>query len=150
MNMATLHEVRENFRGIAKRVKSQLPEIINDSKFEIIELNKSQLSYGIDSKGNKLEPEYRNPYYSKKKFSMNSNAGFGTPDLKFTGRFYYGFDVVVGYRHFEVDSSNSKTASLVKKYGKFIFGLTQQNKKIYATETLHEEIRGYIRLITGI
>lgn len=148
--MATIQQVRDNFRDISSKVRSRLPEMVSDTAFEITELNKDQLQEGIDSQGKTLSPEYKNPYYSKKKFSMNSRAGFGIPDLKFKGGFYRGFDVVVGYDSFEVNSSNSKTEELVKKYGKYIFGLTKQNKYLYGKDVLQEELRGYIYFLTGV
>lgn len=131
-------------------LRSEVPVLINQTKAEMILLNQLQLfSHGIDANG-KLLKEYSNPYYAKKKNARNPGPGLGHPDFKDTGEFYQDFMVETSSHYFEVDSKNVKTAALIKRDGEAIFGLTKDNRKVYALGVFYSVLQRYVTLKTGL
>lgn len=87
---------------------------------------------------------YKNPFYAKKKFSMNPLAG-GTVDLILTGSFTNKLFLETTNKGFIFDSSDNKTALLQQKYGTEIMGLNQdwfndRQKQVYK-DILMKEIK---------
>lgn len=132
-------------------LRSSVPELIQETSYEIETLNKSQLfNYGVDSNDRKLKPAYSGSSYAKEKSYMNRRPGLGQPDLFFTGSFYKGFTVSVTPNVFTTDSIDSKSVKLEKQYGSAIFGLTKNNIKIYATGVFYTRLQKFITLKTGL
>jgi len=148
--MATILDVHDNWKRILK-LPDQIPVFVYQTRFEIVRYNtEEQLAKGIRSDGQNIAPSYRDREYAEGKFEANSLPGFGTPDLKLTGSFYKGFYVAVDTEIYEIDSRDSKTDKLLKKYGENIFGLTQPNKEQYATKSIYPKIKDYIESRTGL
>lgn len=123
--------------------------IIQENEAMITELNKSQLMEGLRKDKTKIEPIYASDPYMEMKFRMNSNAGFGTPDLFLNGDFYGGFYLDVGDSEYDIDSYDVKSSDLKSKYGEYIFGLTDDNKKS-TKEIIHSALKDYIHAHTGL
>lgn len=131
-------------------LKGQVPVILNDTKRSIIDLNRSQLyQFGMRSDGIKLR-EYKSRTYAAKKNAINPQPGFGIPDLSSTGRFQSQFVVEVNNSGFTVNSKDSKSVRLVKIYGEEIYGLTRDNRKIYALGVFYTGVKEYVTLVTGL
>lgn len=147
--MGTIKSVLDKFSKV--NLSIQVPNLIEKTAFEIEALNKEQLYRGEDSEGYQLHPTYKNKYYARKKRQMNPKPGHGIPDLFYTGSFYKYFGVIVDKSQgtFRIDSTDSKTESLKKKYGEKIFGLQPKSKAIYK-EFLQKELKEYIESVTGI
>ncbi|KIO75574.1 hypothetical protein TH53_19745 [Pedobacter lusitanus] len=141
--------------GMLNKVKSidlpnAVPDIIMQTKADMILLNQIQLyNHGIDANGNLLTP-YKSDSYARKKFSRNPGPGFGQPDLKDTGEFYQDYTLSANRTDYELDSSNMKSSALKKHYGDAIFGLTKDNKKVYALGVFYSAIQRYITFKTGL
>jgi hypothetical protein len=148
--MATIWDLKQ---GLAKvKLQSAIPKIIENTGKEIIQLNTIEQLYknSIDSFGRKLTL-YSSPLYAIDKSRLNPLPGLFHPDLYFTGDFYRGFYVTAGYTGiYTIDSSDSKTGKLEAKYGKEIFGLTEQNTERYATGTFYDALQEYITGKTGL
>jgi len=132
--MATIRQLADRFRALdfATLVQTSMQQ----TSFEITALNKTQLyNYGVGSDGIKLTT-YKSKYYAKEKSYDNPRPGFGIPDLFVTGAFYNGIGVVINKKTFITDSTDVKASRLELLYGSHIYGLTAQNKTIYATQTL--------------
>lgn len=128
---------------IDREIEDQAYRVIAKEQKRIIELNtKKQLLLGIGVKGQKLTPKYSRVRYARAKNQLNPLAGFGTPDLKFKGKFYDEFFLTAKNRQLEFDSSVEYTKYLVKKYGisQDIFGLTPVNSKILNDKILLPEL----------
>jgi hypothetical protein len=142
-------------QGLLNKVQTldlptEVPNIIQQTKADLILLNQTQLyNHGIDANGNKLAL-YRNKQYAAKKNARNPGPGFGFPDLKDTGAFYQDYIVLTTSNEFEVDSKNEKSAALKKHYGETIFGLTKDNKKVYALGVFYTALQKYITFKTGL
>lgn len=131
---------------------------IQQTVYEIIALNCSQLESGEDSTGSFLKsydpklryygkeyPEYRKQYYQVFKNELNPKPGLGNPDLFLTGEFYKGIGVVVTDTTYTVESNSEKAPRLELRYGSQIYGLTTENKTTYCSETLKPAIINNIR-----
>lgn len=109
-------------------ITEQLLRIVQEESNFVIDLNQSQMLSGIDSKGNELK-EYASKGYAAYKNKINSIPGFGVPDLKLTGAFQREMYLQFSSKGFPVEifSRDEKTQTLTQKYGKDIFGVTQDN-----------------------
>lgn len=149
-----LHLVMTTIAEMYNRVKrldlrKQVPILIEQSGDEIIALNQRQLyNNSEDSEGVPLR-FYANNGYAFYKERLNSNPGFGKPDLYLTGAFYRGFYLSVTNSTYSINSRDSKTGKLEAKYGK-VFGLNSESKAEYVQRTLFIGIRKYIEGTTGV
>lgn len=106
-------------------------EAMRETKSVAVDLNLAQLQNGLLADGTVISPDYFNPEYASLKASMNPLAGFGTPDLNFTGAFYSHIeaeDTATGIQLFSLDI---KTGALVLKYGPNIIGLSVASRREY-------------------
>ena len=131
-------------------IKSNLPIAVAETSYAIAELNKLQLSEGKYRTGEYLNPLYSNPFYANYKQGLNSTPPSGVPDLRLTGSFYDAFHVNLDGMYYEIDSTDNKSEELKEKYSDDIFGLSEENKAIYALEYLFDEIAKYITSETGL
>lgn len=146
--MGTIKKIQTQVRRLDLR--SQMPVLIEQTANEIEELNKAQLyQRGEDSTGTKLDP-YRSTIYGEFKHRMNPSPGLGTPDLFLTGAFYRGFFVRVTPTTFGVDSRDSKSSDLKRKYGETIFGLTRASKRDYIQIALWQAVKNYVTSTSGL
>jgi len=137
--MATIFEIRDRIRKIDP--KGIAETIVYGSQDMIVSLNREQLRRGKDSTGYDIAPSYRSDAYSAFKQDKNPLPEYGVPDLRNEGDFYDAM-------YFDIDamnpySSDPKTPSLVRKYGKHIFGLNENslNKfRPYFNQKFKEEV----------
>jgi len=108
--------------------EQQLDKILIDSvkKFEaeIIDMNTAQLDAGINGEGNPIEPAYTGFTVRVK---QEKGQEYRFPTLEDEGDFKRDFFMTTGKDYFALGSSDIKTQKLERKYGKDIFGLTQEN-----------------------
>ncbi len=125
-----------NFNFTDEREKA-----IEHNKKEILDLNKSQLRIGIDSKG-KTFGDYHSPSYAEYKKQLNSYvASPPTPDLYVTGKLQRGMDLKV--RGSNVDMFSNDPDSDEKTSGRFsdAFGINRNIQPLTekrVTETFFE------------
>lgn len=132
--MATIFEVKERYNRID--IFQLLDECIIETSEILLDLNRSQLSVGIDSNNNKLE-EYKSKTYSEFKVNViGSLAPLGVPDLKLFGDFYRNFKEKINESNIIITSNDSKTVKLEAQYGTDIFGLTNENLIYYSREII--------------
>lgn len=135
-------------REVANSIKKMSMEKIalqsfQEHKEEAMDLNtESQLfDQGVDSKGRDLG-EYT-PFTVQIKRAKGQKTDFIT--LKDEGDFYEGFFVKANKFPVVFDSRDSKKKKLVERFGKDIFGLTQQSvnelNEEYIKETIQEKFK---------
>ncbi|MDR0714924.1 MAG: hypothetical protein LBF89_11810 [Bacteroidales bacterium] len=122
---------------IAARTLTELESLV-------IALNQEQLSHGLRSDGEELYPDYRDKSYAAMKHRKNPKPGEGVPDLELTGSFYNKF--YLDTDKFTVSSHDAKTEKLVEKYGRSIFGLSDDSLQKMKPEV----IRRFKAKIDGI
>lgn len=92
---------------------------------EIVDMNTAQLYAGLDSLKKPIEPGYR-------PFTVSIKRAKGQPTdrvtLKDTGDFYGAFFVNFGAEYLAIGSNDEKALKLERKYGKDIYGLTDDDQ----------------------
>lgn len=143
----TLPEFQRRFSKLD--LNRELSNAIQDSYSSAVALNKGQLfNRGEDSEGNKLK--YNSTFYALDKNKSNPLPGFGNADLFVTGAFYNGFYAQVkGNKSVIFGSTDPKTSKLEDRFGKKIFGLTKDNRKVFAVEILRPKLEQYITKTIG-
>lgn len=141
-----------NRRIQAVDIDKIIEESIDYTKDELAVLNRSDLLQGYLSTGDKIVPVYRSLPYALEKASQNPLAGIGTPDLRLTGSFYAGIQVVVnfGQNSITTNSTDEKSEMLQNKYTPLIFGTTKQSKSLYALQTLKPVLFDNVKRAIGI
>jgi|GEM_PF-1068376 len=125
-------------------------ESLKSTAFEAIKLNQNQLRLkGQKSDGSFLK-DYQSESYAEYKNFLNSSPGFGRPDFYDTGDFQDGFYVQVKTNSLIFGSVDEKSDKLEARDGKEIFGLTKENKKVYAVQFVKPELFAYITRVTGL
>jgi hypothetical protein len=143
--MKKLQALANRIKAVSKfEVEKEILRIIKENEQAIIELNQNQLLLdGKDSKGKKL-PEYQSKRYKEQKRLINPA---GVTDLRLTGQFYDAFFIDTSKLPIVIDSSDSKRNDLVKKYGKDIFGLDEESKRILYDHYLKENILAFYKKV---
>lgn len=145
----TIKEFAKGVRSI--NMRAEIPRIMETTGKELVAYNHDQLQHGILSTGEDIRPYYSDFAYADKKHQQNSKAGFRHPDLKDKGNFYKQFQVSAGFTGiYTIESRDFKAPKLEEKYGKFIFGLTKQNKALYAQGIFYEKLKEYITAKSGL
>lgn len=144
----TLAELDRRLKKLNMPLATQ--EALKSTAFEAIKLNQDQLRLkGQKSDGSFLK-DYQSEEYAKYKNFLNGSPGFGRPDFYDTGEFQEGFFVQVKPNSLIFGSVDSKSAKLEMRDGKEIFGLTKDNKRIYAVQYVRTELQLYITKTTGL
>ena len=123
----TIFELYENVRNIS--IEGITYDIVVSSDDRIVEIQKDQMTSGKDSTGEGIAPSYYSDAYAEMKQKMNRRPEFGTPDLRLTGAFYDGF--YLDFNKLVVSSTDEKADLLKKKYGNWIFGLSEESVSRY-------------------
>lgn len=119
-----------------------LPDIVLESvrehEAEIIDLNVEEQLYqkGIDREGQAIEPAYT-PFTVSIKQHKGQITSHVT--LRDTGDFHRSFQISYGNDAFAFYATDPKAQKLQKKYGKEIFGLTDQSLQ-EATDMVREPV----------
>jgi hypothetical protein len=129
--MTTVQDLLDNVKKLD--VPFESTEAINDTAGQYINLQKEQMFAGINEEGFPIQPPYaaRTVAIKKKKGQPTDRV-----TLKDTGDFYSDMFLDVRDNDFVIDSADSKTDELLKKYGEEIFGLTEKNQDQYVEENL--------------
>jgi len=123
-----IFELQRNANAFNARETGREVILSSESQALIIELQKDQLMQGENMLGEPIEPEYRSFSYARFKNRINPRAGFGTPDLRYSGAFYNAF--FFDEDDMEVYSRDEKVERLIAKYGA-IFGLNDDSVERY-------------------
>ena len=127
-------------------VIASLSKPVNEA--QICELNSEQqlYDYGVNALGVDIS-DYQ-PYSP---FTIGIKKMKGQPSdrvtLRDTGDFHSSFFVKFGKDGLAIDATDSKRDKLVGKYGKQIFGLTQESKTYVSNEILKPELLDEIKAI---
>jgi hypothetical protein len=123
---------------------------ILDSSPQIIDSQAEQMSLGQSSIDNVFIGQYQSPEYAAMKVSIGSIAPYGQVDLKLTGDFQHGLELINGTDSIMVQSSDSKNDELIGRYGDEIFGLNSRRlsdvSHDYIKPTFQEELRAAVKL----
>lgn len=120
---------------------------LNETKETAADLNALQLFLGI-----RIDGKLITPFYSPFTVEIKKTKGQVTDrvTLKDTGAFYSGLTLEATKDTINFFSTDEKSGSLENKYGKQIFGLTNENKQTYVKGVLGQTFFSKIRKILGL
>lgn len=134
----TSQEMADRFRSL----KANLPDLVGDLVAEnapaIEDLQTAQLSEGLDSEGNRIEPDYT-------PFTVQIKKQKGQPydrvTLRDTGDFHAGMFLSGGNNNqFAIGNSDGKAGALLRKYSDKILGLNEDSIQKLINEQLRPEL----------
>ena len=137
----TLHELQRRLGGFD--LITELSASVEETKDEIVALNKEQLLRGLDSDGNYLSPKYsEDPYFKshesakryaewKKKIEPKRDKPFDVPNLYITGRYHGTIDISVTQETMITTSDDPSAGSIEQKFTDVIYGLNDDSKREY-------------------
>ena len=140
----TIFDYMQKVKGVKDNIPNETEKIIKAKEQFILNLNRqAQLMKGIDSKGEKIAPEY-------KPFTVQIKQLIGQPydrvTLFYSGKFYAKFKIVYNKdMSFEIISTEQKTPKLMDKYGDDIFGLTKENQQILNEKIILPELWKFLK-----
>lgn len=121
-----LLQFQQNLQGID--VWEILRPILEKHFADIEELNREQLSEGIDGDGSGM-PDYKDENYANFKDQyVPTYKIYPTTDLRLTGAFYEGIQAKFNLYGIEIESLDAKAAELERKYGSAIHDLTEESR----------------------
>ena len=139
--MGKLKDYTKYLKSITEKEQvQQLERIIKDHEKVVLDLNRRQLFAGEDSDGIQLL-KYKSKSYAEFKRKLNPR---GVTDLRLTGEFHNNF-FLVSEVPLIIWSYDAKTDLLVDKYGKTIFGLTDESIKALMVGYIKKEYQEYFK-----
>lgn len=131
--MATITELLEKIKSLS--ISELASDSINETSETAADLNAMQMFQGIRSDGKEINPQY-SPFTVEQKKKKGQVTDRVT--LRDTGSFYEGLVLKANKDTISFFSTDEKSDKLEKKYGKQIFGLTNENKKEYVKGRLKQ------------
>lgn len=148
--MATIQEVYEAFAAV--KLREDLPGIVQENGAALAELIKGQLIQGKLATGDTIAPSYASKYYAKKKFDLNSLAGYGNPDAKLSGNLYDAIEVTEkSVDEYNIDSTVEYAHNKsIEQYGPELLTPSEDSKQEFCDNALGPAISKYITEKTGL
>lgn len=119
-----IDEAIDFFENIDKIIDETIIELLKENEKVIIQMNIDQLYSGIDNDGVKIKPPYKPSTIKRKK---KKGQPFNRVTTRDEGDHHESLFVVFGQDEFEIDTEDFKKQYLVRKYGKKLYGLTEEN-----------------------
>ena len=142
--MGTITPLLEKIKAFS--VSEIASKAITETSETAADLNAMQMFIGIRSDGKEINPQY-SPFTIQEKKKKGQVSDRVT--LQDTGAFYKGLGAKANGDIISFFSTDEKSGKLEKKYGKQIFGLTNENKKIYIKGELSKAFFKNARKIIG-
>lgn len=134
----TLHEMQRRLKGFS--IVSEMADSVEETKDEIISLNRMQLLRGLTKEGDYLSPKYSEDPFFKSKESAQRYAAWkkkiepvktdrpeDVPNLFITGVFHNEIKIDVNASEYTFSNSASFASSVEGKF-KDIYGMTTESK----------------------
>jgi len=122
MVFENVYNYQQSVARVIKEWQSIVALSITDNAKRIIELQQQQMLQGETVTMDKIGM-YRDMFYAEEKYKMNSLAGEGFVDLKYTGGFFKDMFLTVTENEIIIFSKDEKASDLTKKYSNDIWGL---------------------------
>lgn len=98
--------------------------IVKDNEGLVLEMNRNQMYSGKDGNGVEISPGYADSTIARKRRKGNP---YDRVTLKDEGDFYRLLDLKVGNDSFLIQSNDTKSVYLERKYGDDIYGLDSES-----------------------
>lgn len=144
--MTTVTDLQQRLKKLDIHFEAE--EAMNNTADDILSKQKDQLLHGVRADGSMIG-KYKSQVYAAKKHAMNPLPGFGNMDWKLTGDLHKALFVDVRRDIFVIDSADSKTGSLIQRFGDPM-GLTKQSQSDYMEQRLQPQFMQQVRIVTGL
>lgn len=126
--VASIDNLIQHFQSFEERIDSIIRQALEENESAVIGLNIYTQLYdeGIRSDGKPVKPDYH-PNTIQIKLERDPPQPTDRVTLRDTGNFHESFVIVFEEDSFYITSTDSKTEKLTSRYGKKIFGLTEEN-----------------------
>ncbi|MCL1933052.1 MAG: hypothetical protein FWF53_04465 [Candidatus Azobacteroides sp.] len=116
--MGTIKAIKEKYENAYNQIGGTLSKVVSDNRDVLLDLNRDQLLYGRDAKGEVLTPEYTNdPYFDK--FKNPTKAASNYKKMKRASEdFHYGMIRYSGVQLFP--NKNDDTPNLIVNGSRFM------------------------------
>lgn len=115
----------DDVRSFESRTDQTLIALVKGKESSVIDMNvNDQLYQGLDSQGNSVAPPYAAATIRAKR---RKGQPHDRVTLRDTGDFHDSFFVAYGTGEFSLTARDKKKQWLDRKYGKLIYGLTDEN-----------------------
>jgi hypothetical protein len=125
MNLKVFAEIERKFKVVTDQMETFVRESLEEEKKYTVDLNREQLSRGMNADETPIEPGYKPRTVAIKK---RKGQPFDRVTLKDTGDFHRGMKLSTFQKEFVLSSTDWKINILVPKYGARIFGVPQSKK----------------------
>lgn len=130
-------EYKKSFDKFYNGYKKSIVKSVDNNTNVVENIIREQMLSGIREDDSEIVPSYRNDTYAKYKYNLHPlNGGMlnitprwmFTPNLIDTGDFHRGIKATVKNERISIESIDSKSESLEKKYTSKIFGLSSYGR----------------------
>ena len=141
--MVTIDDYLKKAIFARDNISLEVARIIQKNKEEILDLNRDKQLFdkGINSDGKLLKSYSSNTIFFKKQ----EGKPYNRTTLFDTGDFTRSFDLLNRNNVLSIFSRDSKSSMLQDKYGTNIFGLTNENEKVYNYEIIKPELMIFLK-----
>ena len=142
--MVTIAEMAKRWKAV--NLIEIATDAMEENNWDIVDLNRAQMDEGINALGQQIKPQYTK---LTKFLKQQKGQRWDVVTLHDTGEFQSKMFLKLSGNKFSIDSSDSKTADLEKKYGNGVFGLGKDSKQVAWHSILHSPIVRRISDLTG-
>ena len=139
-----LTQLKKDLERYQRTLNVQVAVIAEKNESFLTDLNteKQLFDKGIRSDGSNVEPPYTQVTKSIKR---RKGQPVDRVTLKDKGSFYDRFKIDANQKRILFTSTDEKTDSLVNKYGRNIFGLTNENTAVFARKIVLPQLQRNLR-----
>jgi len=143
-----LEEIESALMDIKKTLKKEAINIIKNDKGVYLDLNRDQMSKGLNRTDTPIG-RLKSPAYASRKKSKGGKAPFGSVDLKDRRDYYDSLKKVVTSKFVEVKSTDRdkvKVDGIKAKYGEFHLNLSEENQSKYSSVVIKPQLIESLKL----
>lgn len=148
--MNKLAQLIDRLKFFQQHLLKIVEDVVKENEHIILDMNSEEQLFeqGINRDGDSIDSYM--PYTSVT-LSIKKEKGqpTGRVTLRDSGDFHHSFYIEYGEDGFEIDADDMKTASLIKKYGDKILGLTDDNLEGFTNDYLKPEIQNAFKNLSN-
>lgn len=147
--MSTIAEIWGNLESLD--LTGIVTEALEEQKQDYVKKNLDQLYQGLNPEGGKIDPEYKDGPYRRKKSRMNAAPGDGVPDFYLSGTMHEQTTAEVEGEELVIGSPVEYQKYNEARWGdNQIWGLTEENHEEFVFEQLQPIIIDKVSEQTGM
>lgn len=118
-----VQKLADSIEEFEKNTDQIVIDIVKDNSGQVLDLNRLQMFEGKDGNGVEIDPPYADSTIARKRRKGNP---YDRVTLKDEGDFYRLLDLKFSGDSFQIQSNDTKSVYLERKYGEDIYGLDEE------------------------